>query len=95
MMRTIAGTGPEFESLIDEENWHSFGLPDPENLLAALKNKQSQEINGHRLTSDEHGIWITNPYGVDCGLWQAVSIEIVKSFLIDMARGKDYGFVPQ
>lgn len=87
-------TTPECEALIAEENWSALGLPHPVNLLAALKNKQSQEINGHRLSPDEHGIWLTDSYGVDCGLWQHVSIEALQRFLINIARGNEYGPAP-
>jgi len=70
------------------------GLPRPEDLLAALQKGESQEICQHRLTPDEHGVWVTNGYGLDCGLWQTPTLERVRSFLVDMAVGKEYGLIP-
>jgi len=51
-------------------------------------------VNGHTLSPDEHGVWITSPYGNDCGLWQHLTMERVEKFLVDMAADKDYGLVP-
>ncbi len=69
-------------------------LPDPATLLALLIKGERCDVNGHCLIPDEHGVWITNPYGIDCGLWQELSIQRVEAFLTDMARGEEYGPVP-
>jgi hypothetical protein len=68
-------------------------LPGAEALYELLTRGQSCEVNGHSLSPDEHGVWITNPYGAD-GLWQDVTIERVQKFLLDMAQDKEYGLVP-
>lgn len=42
-------------------------------LLAALLPPQHIEIEGWSLNLDEHGVWLTNPYGIDCGLVPATA----------------------
>lgn len=42
-------------------------------LLAALRSPQHVEIEGWSLNLDEHGVWLTNPYGIDCGLVPATA----------------------
>jgi hypothetical protein len=70
------------------------GHPDAATLYGLLERGQRCQVNGHSLSPDEHGIWITNPYGNDCGLWQDLTLERVKAFLIDMAADKEYGPIP-
>ncbi len=82
------------EEKIEARDWEALGLPHPHDLLTALQNGESHNVGGHALTPDEDGVWITNPYGHDCALWQAVTIEDVEQFLTDMARGEEYGPVP-
>ena len=79
----------------EKNEWLGLGMPQPGELLASLEKGEPQEVCGHRLSPDEHGVWITNPYGVDCGLWQTLSLEKVKVFLTDLALGKEYGPVPE
>jgi len=69
-------------------------LPTADELHAILREGKACRVNGHSLTPDEHGVWITNPYGNDCGLWQEFSLERVEVFLADMAQDKEYGLVP-
>lgn len=68
-------------------------LPTATKLHALLKAGTACTVSGHTLTLDEHGVWITNPYGND-GLWQDLTVERVEKFLADMAVGKEYGLVP-
>lgn len=68
-------------------------LPGPEALYELLTRGQSCEVNGHSLCPDEHGVWITNPYGVDA-LWQDVTPGRLQEFLLDMAQDKEFGLVP-
>jgi len=82
------------EILASKNEWFGLGLPQPAELLASLEKGEAQEVCGHNLSPDDHGVWITNPYGVDCGLWQTLSLEKVRAFLTDMALGKTYGLVP-
>lgn len=42
-------------------------------LLAALQSSRRVEINGWPLHLDEHGVWLTNPYGIDCGFVPATA----------------------
>lgn len=75
--------------------WYArTGLPGAQTLYELLSRGQCCEVNGHSLSPDEHGVWITNPYGNDCGLWQNMTLERVNEFLIDMAADKEYGPTP-
>jgi hypothetical protein len=69
-------------------------LPGAAGLLSDLRAGKSCCINGHRLTPDEHGVWITSPYGLDCGMWPNITAERIECFLRDMAQEKEYGPVP-
>lgn len=75
--------------------WYSKeNLPNADTLYGLLSRGQRCEINGHSLSPDEHGVWITSPYGNDCGLWQDLKLERVEEFLRDMAAGEEYGPTP-
>ena len=80
--------------LAAKDEWFGLGLPQPSELLAALERGEAQEVCGHRLSPDEHGVWITNAYGIDCGLWQTFSLANVRVFLTNLALGQEYGLVP-
>jgi hypothetical protein len=67
--------------------------PTAAQLYTLLQAGTSCTVNGHTLTLDEHGVWITNPYGND-GLWQELTIERIEKFLTDMAANEEYGLVP-
>jgi len=69
-------------------------LPSASDLLALLQQGASCRVNGHILSPDEHGVWITDPYGVDRGLWQELTVQRVEKFLADIIAGKDCGLVP-
>lgn len=78
----------------DAADWpHKDDLPTAATLYTLLRAGTSCSVNGHSLILDDHGVWITNPYGND-GLWQEVTIERVEKFLADMAMDKEYGQVP-
>lgn len=82
------------EQKINAKDWEGLGLPSPAELLAGLSNGESSYVGGHSLNPDEDGVWVTNPYGHDCALWQDITLESIEEFLIDMARGEEYGPVP-
>ena len=69
-------------------------LPTESELYELLKAMRSCTVADHYLSPDERGVWITNPYGIDCGLWQELTVEHVSDFLADMAGGKIYGPTP-
>ena len=66
-------------------------LPTPEQLTADLLKGEGIEVNGHYMIyeSDEQCVWFTNPYGVDGILCAGPTVEKVRSFLLDMAHGKE------
>lgn len=43
-------------------------------LLIHLQATGSADVDNWSLTLDEHGVWLTNPYGIDCGLVGATEI---------------------
>ena len=69
-------------------------LPSASELHGLLHGGTSCRVNGHTLSPDEHGVWITSLFSNDCGLWQDLTMERVEKFLSDMAADKDYGLVP-
>ena len=69
-------------------------LPAAAELHALLEQGTSCTVNGHYLKSDEQSVWITNPYGLDCVLWQDLTMQRVEEFLRDMASDKEYGPAP-
>ncbi|WP_122665111.1 hypothetical protein [Pseudomonas viridiflava] len=76
--------------------WEDLDLPTPERLAADLLIGEVVRIDGHRLDYDElDGLtWITNPYGVDCGLCEIPTVPACKSFLTRIAMGGMYGPEP-
>ncbi|WP_124491789.1 hypothetical protein [Burkholderia stagnalis] len=82
------------EVLIANEDWAALHLPTPDQLTAKLLSGAPATVCCHRLEYDEELdiVWFTNPYGVDGALCDgAPDIATIKSFLIDMARGVEYG----
>lgn len=53
-------------------------------LLDYLVQNHRVEIDQWSLSIDEHGVWLTNPYGVDCGLVDA-SVEGCDSAIAQIA----------
>jgi len=69
-------------------------LPEATMLRDLLARGQRCQVNGHSLSPDEHGVWITNAYGIDCGLWQDLDLKTIEAFLVNMASDKNYGPTP-
>lgn len=60
-----------------------------QSLFDNLRNTRRQELDLYHLNVDEHGIWVTNPYGVDCALLP-MTLEGCNSViaLIDKTRNR-------
>jgi len=69
-------------------------LPTASNLHALLEQGVSCRVTGYTLSPDQHGVWVTNPYGNECGLWPDLTLQRLENFLADMAIDKEYGLVP-
>lgn len=91
---TEAAAKARINALLVARDWKGLMLPSPKDLLADLIAGEQMKVGGHILSPDEDGVWITNPYGIDCGLWQTITPDVVEAFLVDMARGVEYGPVP-
>jgi hypothetical protein len=84
-------------ALIAANDWAALDLPTPEELTVALSTGESETVNGHFVDYDtEDGLtWYTNPYGIDGVLFNgSPTIDGVRKFLTDMARGIEYGPSP-
>lgn len=84
-------------SLVAANDWAALHLPTPEELTATLSSGESETVSGHfvEYDSEDHLTWYTNPYGVDGVLFNGLpTIDGVRKFLIDMARGIEYGPSP-
>ena len=86
------------ERAISANDWDALHLPAPEQLAADLTaSNHGVRVACHFLIFDaDDGLtWYTNPYGVDGVLCNgAPSPEDARAFLLDMARGVEYGPVP-
>lgn len=60
----------------------------PGQLLSLLRATNKAEIEGFFLSLDEDGIWMTNPYGIDCAL-MPFSPEGCKEVLLTIERSKN------
>jgi len=69
-------------------------LPAASNLFELLEQGIPCRVEGHSLSYDGEVLWITNPYGVDCGYWPELTVGRVENFVADMAMGREYGAVP-
>lgn len=84
-------------ALIAANDWAALHLPTPEALTVALSSGKSETVNGHFLDydSEDRLTWYTNPYGIDGVLFNGLpTIDGVRKFLTDMARGIEYGPSP-
>lgn len=84
-------------ALVAANDWAALDLPTPEELTVALSKGESATVNGHFVDYDaEDGLtWYTNPYGIDGVLFDGLpTIDGVRKFLTDMARGIEYGPSP-
>ena len=59
-----------------------------QSLFARLQNSQRYELDLYSLNVDEHGIWVTNPYGVDCALLP-MTLEGCASVIALIQRTRD------
>lgn len=61
-----------------------------------LLTGEGTTINGHFVVYDsgDDVTWYTNPYGIDGALFERPTLEGVRAFLADMARGLAYGPTP-
>ncbi|WP_155754550.1 hypothetical protein [Burkholderia stagnalis] len=85
------------EVLIANADWEALRLPTPDRLTAKLLAGEPAEVCCHRLEYEEELdiVWFTNPYGVDGVLCSGVpDVATITLFLIDMARGVEYGPIP-
>lgn len=85
------------DSLLAANNWGALGLPTPEALTGMLLAGKSETIKGHFVVydSDDDVTWYTSPYGIDGMLFNGrPTVEGVRSFLADLARGAEYGPSP-
>lgn len=83
-------------ALLEAGDWAGLQLPSPREAVAILMAGDVLEANGHRAQFDEDdGItWCTNPYGVDGVLCGRPDPRVMTRFLVDMAKGVEYGLVP-
>ncbi|RQR11303.1 hypothetical protein [Burkholderia stagnalis] len=85
-------------ALIGASAWGELDLPTPEELTTILLSGEGESINGHFVVydSDDGMTWCTNPYGIDGVLFNGrPTIDSVRKFLTDMARGMEYGPLPE
>jgi hypothetical protein len=69
-------------------------VPTTSTLFELLEQGIPCRVSDHSLSYDGEALWITNPYGIDCGYWPELTAGRVKNFLADMAMGREYGAVP-
>ena len=83
-------------ALIESGDWKALGLPTPDELVAKLLAGEPDEICDHFVVYEKEldVVWFTNPYGVDGALCSQPNVATMTSFLIDMARGVEYGPIP-
>lgn len=77
LVSSRAPASPEARSFVVAGKQQRYTGPE---LLVALLRTRRIQIEGWSLNLDEHGIWITNPYGIDCGL-SRVTISSCEGFL--------------
>ena len=57
----------------------------PQELLQALRAHDHVRLGQWDIHVDKHGAWLTNPYGVDCALFQQVDQDSAGK-LLDFIR---------
>jgi hypothetical protein len=65
----------------------------PSNEVLEQLTCNAVDIEGYGLLEDDHGIWVTNPYGVDCALLSP-TIDTIDKFMANIRSGVEYGPVP-
>jgi len=84
------------EDAIIEAFLGELGLPAPDALLAELLENGSASVDHTLLIWDreEEVTWYTNAYGIDGALCGTPDRNALRTFLIETARGIEYGPVP-
>ncbi|HGO6075292.1 TPA: hypothetical protein ACK3Q6_004484 [Burkholderia cepacia] len=84
------------EGLLAAEDWDALGLPTPDELIEILRAGESTTVGGHFVVYDQDldTVWYTSPYGIDGVVSSPFLVDDIKAFLIDMARGVEYGPIP-
>ena len=59
----------------------------PNELLALMREHKWLQCEQWGISVDEHGAWLTNPYGVDCMLFQDMSEAGAQKILDYMDAG--------
>lgn len=79
-----------------EASLEDLGLPTPDALLAELLAQGSASVQNTLLTWEPalEITWYTNAYGIDGALCGIPDRETLKAFLINTARGVEYGPIP-
>lgn len=57
------------EKIVEDVQFTSGG-----ELLAYLQHHGHARFDQWFMSMDEHGVWLTNPYGIDCGLVNATEL---------------------
>jgi hypothetical protein len=94
--QTRARESERVESALLACDWQALNLPTPETLLAELLASGSTSVDGTLLTWESAlGVtWYTNAYGIDGALCGTPDLAVMERFLIDTARGVEYGPIP-
>lgn len=67
---------------------------DADELLIKLEQDSRCELDGYHLSADSQGVWMTNPWGLDCGLFPLTANGCAKLLsFIENTRGqiKEWG----
>ncbi|MEY2161393.1 hypothetical protein [Rhodanobacter sp. FW106-PBR-LB-2-11] len=97
MVRAFAeGQARTREDAHIEASLEDLCLPTPDALLAELLEQGSASVQNTLLTWEPalEVTWYTNAYGVDGALCGTPDRETMRAFLIDTARGVEYGPIP-
>lgn len=78
-MATQVTLNPESEDAVTADNAHK---------LLLKKGELRWRIDGHIVTRDSDGLWWTDPYGRDCGLYDT-SREGVRSLIHAIIKWND------
>lgn len=82
------------DQLIEARDWAALNMPFLQNVNASLGSGKSVEVAGYFVIFREGLIWITNPYGHDSTLGDELSVDVIADFLVNLARGREYGPTP-
>jgi hypothetical protein len=84
------------EACVVSGDWSALDLPTPEALTVELLSEKSADVDGRLVSYDaENGVvWITNPYGIDGMVCKVPTVDTMRVFLSNIARGNEYGLCP-